>query len=256
MKIFPKELTVKQREFIKLRDDWIEIRDLDFLRFISDSIPDRTIPAEKYTCYNPNKKIGIVSLYTPEISEHAIESELSVRRYAEMRGYTFHVYRDSIDKESHPNWSKPQAILNHIRDHEVIIWMDSDTLIFNTHIRFEDILSKCRPPQKIIATRDIGGKSMINTGIVMFRNHQYTVNLIEKWANFTCDKSSLYSSGGDQEVLCEILKKSDPQGFNRKIFPMSEFNTDPRFVQEDTFILHLMAYGPILKNIFMKYWNS
>jgi len=37
---------------------------------------------------------------------------------------------------------------------------------------------------------------------------------------------------------------------------MSEFNTDPRFVDNDTFILHFMAYPHELKKIFMSYWQK
>ena len=74
--------------------------------------------------------------------------------------------------------------------------------------------------------------------------------------NFDGDKSSLYARGGDQEILCDILKKSDGFGFNRKIFPMNEFNTEPRFVDENTFIVHFMAYPKQLKTIFMNYLVS
>ena len=80
---------------------------------------------------------------------------------------------------------------------------------------------------------------------------KYTKNLIKRWRDFSGDKSSLYSSGGDQEILCRILKKSDEGGFNRKIFKMNEFNTDPRLVNNDTFILHFMAYPLQLKKILM-----
>ena len=34
---------------------------------------------------------------------------------------------------------------------------------------------------------------------------------------------------------------------------MNEFNTDPRLVNGDTFILHFMAYPYELKKIFMNY---
>ena len=97
---------------------------------------------------------------------------------------------------------------------------------------------------------------MFNSGVVIFKNHQYTVNLIQKWLNFDGDKSSLYASGGDQEILCNIIKKSDPFLFNVKIFPMNKFNTDPRMIDDDTFIVHFMAYPYHLKILFIRYWNK
>jgi hypothetical protein len=133
--------------------------------------------------------------------------------------------------------------------------MDSDTLIFNEEKKFEDIISKASR-KFIFATKDIGDNSMLNSGVLIFKNHDYVKGLIKKWRDFDGDKTSLYASGGDQEILCDILKKSDGFGFNRKIFEMNEFNTDPRFVDEDTFILHFMAYPYELKKIFMSYWQN
>jgi len=143
--------------------------------------------------------------------------------------------------------------------------MDSDTLIFNPNKRFEDILSRAVPMKKIIACEDIGTNnttlakgSEFNSGVVIFRNHQYTLNILTKWWSFreNHDTSSLYASGGDQEVLIDILKKGDPFGYNRKIFPMNTFNTDPRLVDKDTFILHFMAYPAHLKHFFMNFFNK
>lgn len=242
-------------EFLKLKDEWYKLKDYDFIKYLSTQIKNPKPSTKNYSCHNPNQKIGIVSLYTPEISDYAIYSEENIRSYCRKNNYTFHVYRQSLDKKSHPNWSKAQALSNHINDHDYLIWMDSDTLIFNPEKKFEDIISKCSR-KFIIATKDIGEQSMLNSGVLIFKSHNYTQNLIEKWRDFAGDKSSLYSSGGDQEILCKILKKSDPFGFNRKIFEMNEFNTDPRLVNKDTFILHFMAYPYQLKKIFMSYWQN
>ena len=213
------------------------------------------MPENKFSAYNTGQKIAIVSLYTKEISDYAVHSENSIKQYCEKQNYTFYIYREKLEKESSPNWSKAQALLNHINDHEYIIWMDSDTLIFNPNKKLEDIINKASK-KFILATEDIGGNSMLNSGVLFFKSHNYTKNLIKRWRDFSGDKSSLYSSGGDQEILCSILKKSDPFGCNRKAFKMNEFNTDPRFVDKDTFILHFMAYPHKLKKIFMSYWQN
>lgn len=258
-----KKLHKKQKQFIELKDQWINFKDYDFFNFLSRKITKIFPPQEKFTTYNPGKKIAIVSLYTPEISDYAVCSEMSVRDYCLKQGYTFYVYREKLQADASANWSKARAILNHFDDHEDIIWMDSDTIIYNPEKRFEDILARCTGTKKIIACEDIGANNkkiakgmMLNSGVVIFRNHFYTKNIIKKWMNADCDKSSLYASGGDQGILCDILKKSDGFGFNRKIFPMNEFNTEPRFVDENTFIVHFMAYPYELKKIFMRYFVS
>jgi hypothetical protein len=80
--------------------------------------------------------------------------------------------------------------------------------------------------------------------------------LIKKWLDFDGDKSSLYASGGDQEILCNIIKKSDPFLLNVKILEMNQFNTDPRMIDNNTFIVHFMAYPYHLKILFISYWNN
>jgi hypothetical protein len=249
------KLKTKEKEFLKLRNEWSKFKDYDFFKYISRRLPNPEIPGDKFSKYNPGQKIAIVSLYTSEISDYAVYSEMSVRDYCLKQGYTFYVYREPLEENASANWSKAKAILNHIDDHEYIVWMDSDTLIFNIEKKLESIIEKA-PKKFILATKDIGDNCMLNSGVLFFKSHQYTKNLITKWRGFNGDKSSLYASGGDQEILCEILRKSDSLGFNRKIFKMNEFNTDPRLVNEDSFILHFMAYPYELKKIFMSYWCS
>ena len=266
-------LKTKQKQLICLKNKWQDFIDderlgkyrnlYDWVSFVSSTIKTTPPSKEKFSTYNPGKKIAIVSLYTPEISDFAVCSEKSIREYCELQGYTFYIYREKLDADANANWSKAKCLLNHIEDHEHIIWMDSDTLIFNPQKRFEDILEKCSSTKKIIACEDIGANnkntakgSMLNSGVLIFENHNYSKNIIRKWLDFDGDKSSLYASGGDQEILCEILKKSDGFGYNRKIFPMNKFNTEPRLVDKDTFIIHFMAYPHELKKIFMNYFVS
>lgn len=252
----PKSINEKKEQFLKLNKQWKKFKNYDFFNYTSslkESNPARS--RELYIC-NPGKKIAIVSLHTEQISSYAIHSEKSISQYCEKQNYTFYSYREKIEKNCSANWSKSQAILNHISDHDYIIWMDSDTLVFNPSKKFEDILTKCDKDHLIIATKDIGGNSMLNSGVLIFSNSDFSKKILKEWRDFSGDKSHLYASGGDQEILCSVLKKSDPEKNNLKIFEMSEFNTDPRFIKEDTFIVHFMAYPASLKTSFMGYFMS
>ena len=264
-----KDLKSKRESFMQLASMWPNFLHkpknhtekslpvVDWLTYCDKNISHPQPDKSQFSCYNGGKDIAIVMMYTPNIYDFAVYSEKSIKQYAEHQGYTLYVYRDNLNKSQHPNWSKPQALLNHIGGHSHIVWMDSDTLIFNPEKKFSDIIDQ-HSRKYIIACKDIGGEngSLFNSGVLIFKNHQYIKNLITKWRDFNCDKSSLYSSGGDQEVLCNIVKRSDSVGFNRKILPSSAFNTDPRLVDKDTFILHFMAYPATLKRVFMSYWHS
>jgi hypothetical protein len=256
-------LEIKKKELINMKTLWPGLVQRDSLKYLSELFSEEQAESEDFSIYNAGKEIAIISLYTDEISDYAVYSEKNIKDYCYEQGYTFYVYRQSLDTTSSPNWSKARAILNHINDHKDIVWMDSDTLIFNPKKKFESILSKCSSTKKIIACEDIGTNnknmpkgSMFNSGVLIFRNHEYTKNIIKEWMNFEGDKSSLYASGGDQEILCNILRKVDGFGYNRKIFPMNEFNTEPRMINHETFIVHFMAFPCELKKLFMMYFVS
>jgi hypothetical protein len=260
-----RDYSIKQKQFLSIKDKWYDFVDYDFLKFSSDSLVDREDIAEKFSCYNAGKRIAVVSLYTPEIKSYALESEHNIREYCELQGYTFYVYREHLDKTSHPNWSKSRALLNHIDDHDYLIWMDSDTLIFDQNKKFESIINLAGEDKSILACEDIGSSntnlpkgSLFNSGVVFFKNDARTKKILQEWWDFRNkgDTSSLYASGGDQEILVEIVRKHDRDSSFSKIFPMNQFNTDPRMLDNHTFILHFMAYPFHLKNMFMKYWNK
>lgn len=256
-------LGVKKKEFLKLKSEWSQMVDRDYLKYLNKITEDKIEIKDKFSKYNAGKKIAMITLYTKEIASYAKYSEQNIKDYCLKQGYTFYVYRDSLDNESSPNWSKARAIMNHIEDHEELVWIDADTIIFNPEKKFEDILARCVPQKKIIACEDIGTNnqkmpkgSMFNSGVVIFRNHQYTKNIIKQWMNFEGDKSSLYASGGDQEILCNIIKKVDGFGNNLKVFPMNQFNTEPRLIDENTFVVHFMAFPYELKCLFIRYFVS
>lgn len=254
----------KRLKMVDMRTSWQNLLNpQDFEKFLlsQSNLPKikdyPTPPKETFSCYNPGKRIALVTLYTPENSRYAYQCEISLKNYCHKHDYTLYVYRDSIDKTSFPSWSKPDALLNHIQDHEIISWFDSDTLIFNPSKKIEWIVDNTTKYKEFIFSEDIGGHNYINSGVFFCRNADHTILTLEKWQNFKVknDTSTLFASGGDQKVLGDIIKKIDVYKYFHKIFPMSEFNTDPRLVSWDTFVIHFMSYPKHLKEYFMNFWN-
>ena len=246
----------KRKEFVRLKKMWSELKNLKSLEFISDKLKYDKPSPDKFSKYNEGKKIAFVMLYTPEIYDFSAYSEENIKDYCYLNNYTLYVYRDSLNSKASPNWSKSTAILNHIRDHDYIVWIDADCVVLDKDKKIEKIIRKSKKNAKIIACEDIGKNSLFNSGVVIFKNHSFVINIINSWNKFDGDKSHLYASGGDQEVLIDIIKSNDFNGFNTEILDMNEFNTDPRMLNEDSFILHFMAYPLFLKKIFIYYCCS
>ena len=108
-------------------------------------------------------------------------------------------------------------------------------------------------------SRDFGnGISAYNSGVILFQNDPWVLELLKDWDKFALENrpASLWEHGSDQKVLCDLILQRDPQGEFHEAHKMSEFNTDPRMMNENTFLLHFMAYPSGYKIPWMHYWNA
>lgn len=59
----------------------------------------------------------------------------SKRAYAERHGYAFECVRE-YPNDVHPSWHKLQLLKDRIDRYDAILWLDADTIVTNTAIRF------------------------------------------------------------------------------------------------------------------------
>jgi len=120
-------------EFGKLAPTWATIHELPCFKYLESLLPFKKGGDEPplYRSINPDKDIAFVSLCTPEIYSYSLPSQEILEAYCQKQGYAGHFYTQSLDKSSHPTWSKAAALLNHIEDHQYVIWLDSDAVILD-----------------------------------------------------------------------------------------------------------------------------
>tara|TARA_R100000808_G_scaffold18910_1_gene41309 strand:+ start:14304 stop:15659 length:1356 start_codon:yes stop_codon:yes gene_type:complete len=249
------------KEFDKLAVLWKDFLPLESFNYFSQSLTEsKDLPP--FEEYNKGKKIAIVSLHTPETACYALPFEEIVKKYCLINDYTFYIYRENINKQSFPNWSKAKALINHIEHHDWIVWLDSDAIPLKFDKKLEDFITKYRLKQAILSkdfgTSDIDRAFPLNTGVMFWKNTCYIKNILQKLDDFCHENKTtkLFDFGSDQGVLSHILKKSDPSVFNYKLCEMSEFNTDPRNISKETFILHFMNFPLGLKHLYIKYLHN
>lgn len=248
-------------EFSKLALLWKDFLPLESFNYFSDALTDSNdLPT--YETYNKGKKIAIVSLYTSETAHYGSPFEEIVKKYCSINDYTFYIYRENINKQSFPNWSKAKALINHIEEHDWVVWLDSDAIPLKFDKKLEDFINKYRNKQAILS-KDFGTSAIdrafpLNSGVMFWKNTSYVKNILQKLDDFCHENETikLFDFGSDQGVLSHILKKSDPSAFNYKLCEMSEFNTDPRNISKDTFILHFMNFPLGLKHLYIKYLHN
>ena len=236
----------------------IPCRSSALFRLLRDYFPTKQ-PFQSTGSYvfNPGRPTAICTLYTPEVGSCAAESEKSFLSYCLRHNYTAYVYRAPLYPAIHPAWQKARVLLNHLSEHQAMIWMDSDTLILRQEEKvFDQILSQ---PKLLHISRDFApGISAHNSGVILFKNAAWVFDLLKDWDNFTTEKRppSLWDHGSDQKVLCDLILQRDPAGEFHEAHEMSVFNTDPRMMDENTLLLHFIAYPPGYKIPWMHYWNA
>ena len=255
----PKKANSSLQQFLHMRDKWQSCVDvMPFFEFCAGHFSSKQ-PFSSFGNYvfNPRRPLAICTLYTPEIEIYAAEAEKSLLSYCLRHDYTAYVYRSPIRPGIHPAWHKARVLLNHLSEHQSMIWMDSDTLILRQEEKvFDQILSQ---PKLLHISRDFAqGISAYNSGVILFKNAPFVFDLLKDWDNFTIENRppNLWDHGSDQKVLCDLILERDPAGEFHEAHEMSVFNTDPRFMDENTFLLHFMAYPPGYKIPWMHYWNA
>jgi hypothetical protein len=248
-----------QATFLRMRERWQPCVDLmPFFDYCAAHFPAKQ-PFSSLSNYvfNPGRPLALCTLYTPQIISYAAEAEKSLLSYCLRHNYTIYIYRTGIYPGIHPNWHKARVLLNHLGSHRGIVWVDADTLILQPDRKvFEPFLSSSKP---LHICKDFAqGISSYNSGVFCFQNAPWSKQVLEDTDRYALEKrpTNLWDHGSDQKVMCDIILRRDPQGEFHEAHEMSEFNTDPRMMDENTFLLHFMAYPPGYKIPWMHYWNA
>lgn len=248
-----------QATFLRMRERWQPCVDLmPFFDYCAGHFPAKQpfISLGNYV-FNPGSPLALCTLYTPEIVSYAAEAEKSLLSYCLRHDYTAYIYRTGIHPEIHPGWHKARVLLNHLGNHHGIVWVDADALILKQDLKiFEPFLSSSK---MLHICKDFAqGISSYNSGVFFFQNAAWSKQVLEDTDRFALEKrpANLWDHGSDQKVMCDIILQRDPPCEFHEAHEMSEFNTDPRMMDENTFLLHFMAYPPGYKIPWMHYWNA
>lgn len=246
--------------FIGMRSFWEPlIKVMPFYNYCAGLLkPSQPFPQFGSYVFNPGKSLAISTLYTPEVVAYAAESEKSILSYCLQNDYTAYIYRSGLYSGIHPAWHKARVLLNHLVNHKSMVWLDADTLILQQQNKvFESITENSK---SLHISRDLTDNLVTpyNSGVVIVKNSRWAMELLEDWDQFALTHlpAKLWDHGSDQKVLCDLLLSRDPNLEFHEVHEMSAFNTDPRFVDEKTFLLHFMSYPSGYRIPWMSYWNA
>ena len=108
--------------------------------------------------------VGVVTLYTPDISAYADASTDAMRQYCVRHGYTFICYTKKLWLERPPPYSKLFALRQHLDNFDWLLWLDADVAIVRPEQRADTIIDE---RYHLLLGNDSYG---FNTGVLFLRN--------------------------------------------------------------------------------------
>ena len=163
-------------------------------------------PLEAELHLNPDADIAFVSLYTRNIAGYGLLHERSMLQYCERHGYGYHLYRDPpsfLPDAVTANWAKAHLIRQHLAQHQFVLWIDADILAIQQASAIDTLLAQ----RDFIVGMDHTAWP-INSCIFGARNTpsmQAFMDQLCQRIEAVEDKSSVYASGGDQQIITEAM---------------------------------------------------
>jgi hypothetical protein len=202
-----------------------------------------------------NLKIVVAQFYTSNVAYGKYSEEIN-RKYCEEKGYIYHIEKDdnkintALEGRS-PTWYKPKFITEVFETHnpDYILFLDADAIVSDTTRRVEEFIED---GFNIVCTEDYG-PSVINAGVFLLKNSDWTKMILNKWWN-VCElltggpnnELGFYKTGlwHDQTCFGHLITSRLDSKTNIKIITNKVLNGRIyKHSIDNNFIFHAFSYG-------------
>lgn len=210
-------------------------------------------------------KITIAQFYTNNLS-HGEYAEAINKKYCEEKGYKYYVDKDNdkiikkLEGRS-PTWYKPHLLLDVLNDESVdyVLFLDTDAIISDFNQNIEDFIDK---NFNMVVAKDNSNHSLMNGGVLMFKNCSWTKKFLNDWwifgekvspnkiKNLSFSENDKLNNSYfkdrlwmDQTILTYLYENFKKYSDKIKIIDDRSFNWY-RY-NDNNFIFHAYAYGAI-----------
>lgn len=220
------------------------------------SVSDFKIPDEKFECFNSGNKNALVLLYTPEIKEFGIYSEINIKKYCQYNNITLYIYRDLTQQlkelKVSGTWCKPWLLLENFDKHEYVGWIDSDILLSKDYkMNFSGEISVYVDPV-----------FYFNAGFMIYKttekNKKLLNDVIQSFKSIDGELSGVYNHGGDQPRFIEKVKEIYPENTPISSFYGNSHPIVPTKISpyKNNVMIHFMGYDKNFRKNVMRAYNS
>jgi hypothetical protein len=92
-------------------------------------------------------------------------------------------------------WAKPWAILEALKENDLVCWMDADMIVTDMEVKMEPFFT-----HDLVFTGDING---LNAGIIFIRKCEWSINFINKW--WESGKRFCHHISSEQTALAHLM---------------------------------------------------
>ena len=201
--------------------------------------------------FNPGKKIAFVTMYTYNMKEEGIQSEYNIKKYCEKNNYTYYIHRKSEIVGRHFCLEKPYILQKYIKEHDYIIWVDADILMFDMDFKIESIFKENK---SFYCFKDLN--QYLNSGFLIFKNDEIGNNIIKEWIEKIEVENITEFRGywmGDQGSLIEVITRKYIKNTVRDT--KLEINIPIYYLGKNTKVLHIMSFFGFFRYLLLEYFN-
>jgi hypothetical protein len=160
-------------------------------------------------------RICVVTLFTEEIEKESKLSTLNKKKYCEKYNIDYRFFYGRAS-ERHAQWDKIQCLIQTLPEYDYVVWMDSDTVFNNFNISLIDLIDRNLNYDGLLCSDVCYSEGvthlMVNTGVMIFKNTEWSSRLLNKVWNsvpdYSLTKLDKHSYDGfphEQGKMCEEL---------------------------------------------------
>ena len=215
---------------------------------MNNDIPINYIPIEENQIKKTNHNIAVCMWYNEGIKEYADIAKEINQKYCDLHGYDLIVDNVRRLPDRIYAWECIPSVLNVLNTdkYDYVMWIDADAffrLDHNNPNLLDTILTENKD-KDFIFSDDVPGYDIINLGVFIVRNNNYTKNILQEMIVSEDDKCKLYKDW-PAEQRCMINMYHTKIKDNSIILPIGDIQSLRGHYEQNndifkkSFILHL-----------------
>lgn len=174
--------------------------------------------------YGNKEKIAIVRLSVRPENSFAEETFKVLKVYAKKWGYDIFNYEYLINETRLPYWNKVSALLKHLGDgrYNWLVWLDDDVVITDHKKPLTFFIENAGENKDFITTADALDTCLLDTGIMFFRNIEWSKRFLEETWETGPKIDRLIRSFHEQDTMKHLLLNNPDYASRTKIYQLPE----------------------------------